>query len=95
MQQTFWSVVKQIIVQKYKSIRVFKKQEIKSYTSIKALGKMFRSIDPEPEFKEVDLVAGDPDLCELSIPKQYERYLKDAALFKTRYDFQLAGLLRR
>ncbi|KAI0342571.1 RdRP-domain-containing protein [Trametopsis cervina] len=81
----------------YKSIRVFKKQPIRSYESINALGIMFREIDPEPVFHPPDEGAwpGDSRLLEIQDPQWYVEYLEAAAKHKIRYDFEVEGLLRR
>ena len=81
--------------QDYKSIGLFKKQPIVSYDSQKALGMMFREIDPEPVFTEAKTFEGDTALCMLEQPGEYEQYVSVVAIFKAQYDFQLAGLLRQ
>ncbi|EKM49158.1 uncharacterized protein PHACADRAFT_201955 [Phanerochaete carnosa HHB-10118-sp] len=79
----------------YKSIRIFKKQEIRSYSSEKVLGRMFREIDPEPIFEEAVELAGDPRLLEAGEETGFREYLQEAAMHKARYEFELTGLLRR
>ncbi|KAI0337237.1 RdRP-domain-containing protein [Trametopsis cervina] len=81
----------------YRSIRVFKKQPIRSYESMNALGIMFREIDPEPVFHppDEDNWLGDPRLLEIQDPPWYVQYLEAAAKHKIRYDLEVEGLLRR
>lgn len=70
-----------------------------SYPSENALGRMFRAIDPEPEFhrlEETDWTAhGDPRLLAYENVINYQVYLEEAAKQKIIYEFELEGLLRR
>ena len=81
--------------QDYKTIRVFKKQKIESHKSDKALGHMYRAIDPEPVLELSQEVQGDQGLLGHPLAQRYGVFLRDVALYKARYDFQLTGLLRR
>ncbi len=66
------------------------------YPSEKVLGRMFRTIDPEPVFEEADgAFSGDPRLISLQVSIDYEHYLIAAGQHKAQYEFGLMGLLRR
>lgn len=81
--------------QKAEKVGVFRSKERKTYESHKVLGRMFREIDPEPEFKTVsDEGFGDPTLMSLPLPDGYAHYLTQAAQQKLCYDFAVAGLMR-
>lgn len=56
---------------------------------------MFREIDPEPVFEEADELRGDPRLLAAGADTRFAEYLQEAAVHKARYEFELAGLLRR
>ncbi|PSR72361.1 hypothetical protein PHLCEN_2v11767 [Hermanssonia centrifuga] len=80
----------------YKAIRIFQKQPMNVYPSEKVLGRMFRTIDPEPVFEEADgAFSGDPRLISLQVSIDYEHYLIAAGQHKAQYEFGLMGLLRR
>lgn len=72
---------------------------IESYPSEKALGRIFRAIDPEPEFHKLDetewATHGDPRLLACEDPIDYRNYLEEAVKQKIRYEFELEGLLRQ
>ncbi|TCD60788.1 hypothetical protein EIP91_009517 [Steccherinum ochraceum] len=81
-----------------KSIRIFKKKDIKSYQSQRALGQMFRLIEKEPTFEQTSKTTRhiDPRLSQLEIPAQYgDVFMEAVALLKAQYEFELAGILRR
>lgn len=82
--------------QDYKAIRIFQRQPMNVYPSEKVLGRMFRTIDPEPVFEEADgAFSGDPRLISLQVSIDYEHYLIAAGQHKAQYEFGLMGLLRR
>lgn len=56
---------------------------------------MFRSIDPEPTYQEVHDHLGESRIIEIEDFFNFQRYLEAAAIQKVRYEFELAGLLRR
>lgn len=70
-----------------------------SYLSENALGRMFRAIDPEPEFHQLEennwITHGDPRLLYCEDPINYQDYLEEAAKQRIIYEFELEGLLRR
>lgn len=74
---------------------MFKKQPIRSYPSEKVLGQMFRSIDPDPVYEEVQDYHGDARILGIEDRIDYGPYLSAVAMHKTRYEFELTGLLRR
>ncbi|KAI0790030.1 hypothetical protein C8Q75DRAFT_136807 [Abortiporus biennis] len=58
---------------------------------------MFREIPQEPKFKSSldSSIHCDTRLQRLTEPAKFREYLHDAALFKTKYDFEVAGILRK
>ncbi|KIP06259.1 hypothetical protein PHLGIDRAFT_466539 [Phlebiopsis gigantea 11061_1 CR5-6] len=79
----------------YRAIRVFRKQPINSYRSEKALGQIFRSIDPEPLYEEAQGYHGEGRLLGIERSVDCKSYLPAVAMHKARYEFELTGLLRR
>lgn len=72
--------------------------QVKSRQTSKVLGRMFREIDPEPEFNELkELKEVDPlnRLAALGLSQEYQPYFRLVAKEMLHYDFELTGLMRR